>query len=316
MSGGQSARVALARAVYDFPEVAGEGTKVFLLDNPFSSTDPRVGSNIFKNLLGPDGLIRKAAVVLTIDETSLRFYLDSLEASGSRLSVSLKTHMMERGVLSETEQGAYPSTAAVMELPTARRTVEAPLPWESPFAPPPPEETATFAEQAYSGVVGKQTYWWYSKHVGYGVLLLMGLMIITMHTSGIGSDFWSVTITVCFCFLYLLFRIAHWTAMAPEDKAKPLSPVVSHTGPPELKNSKALEKASLGSVEAHTHGQHASFFEVERKRRKPTVQDALEPGDESYSLIELSNPITLLSTFQSKNEKDEVNMSALATFIL
>lgn len=186
MSGGQRVRVTLARAIYDYPNEAGEGTNVFLLDDPFSSTDPKVGFNIFKNLLGPEGLIRNAAVIMTIDETSLHFFLDSLAASGSRLSVDLKTHMIEKGVLSETVQSAYTSSKAVMELQPP--TLQSQQPNKTlPSSSPP---TATFSEQTFSGAVGKQTYLWYMRYVGFGIIFLMGLVILLIVSSHTGSDLW------------------------------------------------------------------------------------------------------------------------------
>ncbi|KXZ53044.1 hypothetical protein GPECTOR_8g409 [Gonium pectorale] len=50
LSGGQKARVALARAVYCRPDVA-------LLDDPLSAVDPRVGQELFERVLGPCGLL-------------------------------------------------------------------------------------------------------------------------------------------------------------------------------------------------------------------------------------------------------------------
>ncbi|KAG2425890.1 hypothetical protein HYH02_014893 [Chlamydomonas schloesseri] len=50
LSGGQKARVALARACYCRPHVA-------LLDDPLSAVDPRVGRHLFDRALGPRGLL-------------------------------------------------------------------------------------------------------------------------------------------------------------------------------------------------------------------------------------------------------------------
>ncbi len=52
LSGGQKARVALARAVYGRPAVA-------LLDDPLSAVDPRVGRQLFERAIGPGGLLDK-----------------------------------------------------------------------------------------------------------------------------------------------------------------------------------------------------------------------------------------------------------------
>ncbi|GLC33196.1 hypothetical protein PLESTB_000360400 [Pleodorina starrii] len=50
LSGGQKARVALARACYARPAVA-------LLDDPLSAVDPRVGRDLFSRAIGPGGLL-------------------------------------------------------------------------------------------------------------------------------------------------------------------------------------------------------------------------------------------------------------------
>ncbi|KAJ2514082.1 hypothetical protein H4217_005958 [Coemansia sp. RSA 1939] len=51
LSGGQNARVSLARAVYSRADV-------YILDNPMSAVDAHVGKHIFEHVLGPSGLLR------------------------------------------------------------------------------------------------------------------------------------------------------------------------------------------------------------------------------------------------------------------
>lgn len=50
LSGGQKARLALARAVYSRPDVA-------LLDDPLSAVDPKVAKILFQQCIGPSGLL-------------------------------------------------------------------------------------------------------------------------------------------------------------------------------------------------------------------------------------------------------------------
>ncbi|RIB11911.1 ATP-binding cassette transporter 1 [Gigaspora rosea] len=59
LSGGQKARISLARAVYARADV-------YLFDDPLSAVDAHVGKHIFDNVIGPNGLLRsKARVFVT-----------------------------------------------------------------------------------------------------------------------------------------------------------------------------------------------------------------------------------------------------------
>ncbi|KAJ2802822.1 hypothetical protein H4R21_002273, partial [Coemansia helicoidea] len=69
LSGGQKARVSLARAVYARADV-------YLLDDPLAAVDAHVGKHIFTNVLGPQGLLKTRARILVTNAVQ---YLNSAD---------------------------------------------------------------------------------------------------------------------------------------------------------------------------------------------------------------------------------------------
>ncbi|PWZ02347.1 putative YCF1-vacuolar ABC transporter [Testicularia cyperi] len=63
LSGGQRARIALARACYARADI-------YLLDDPLAAVDAHVGAHIFKNVIGPEGLLRSKARILTLNSVA------------------------------------------------------------------------------------------------------------------------------------------------------------------------------------------------------------------------------------------------------
>lgn len=194
--------MALARALYDYYSEDQQqldtadsahnallgGTRVFLLDDPFGSSDPRVTFNIFNKLFGSNGLLRDAAVVLTIDETSLAFLLRSFDNNNNDagLSVTLKTQRIDRGhlarevanvdrvylggmgrvaTLSEQTISTQADGIVTESTPTIATTpttdnwdhLEEEIEGDNNANQMP--LPATLAEPAYSGAVGSKTYW-------------------------------------------------------------------------------------------------------------------------------------------------------------
>ncbi|CAB3400604.1 unnamed protein product [Caenorhabditis bovis] len=63
LSGGQKARISLARAVY-------QNKDVYFLDDPLSAVDAHVAKHIFKNVIGPNGLLSHTTRVFVTNTTS------------------------------------------------------------------------------------------------------------------------------------------------------------------------------------------------------------------------------------------------------
>ena len=62
LSGGQKQRVSLARAVY-------QNADIYLLDDPLSAVDSHVGKHIFREVIGPHGLLKHKVSSTTFDKT-------------------------------------------------------------------------------------------------------------------------------------------------------------------------------------------------------------------------------------------------------
>ena len=79
LSGGQKARVALARACY-----ARAGT--LILDDPLSAVDAHVGRHIFREVLGPKGLLAGTTRILVTHQTQFLPLADQARALLTRTS--------------------------------------------------------------------------------------------------------------------------------------------------------------------------------------------------------------------------------------
>lgn len=71
LSGGQKARISLARAVY-------QNFDIYLLDDPLSAVDAHVGAKIFNDVIGPEGLLRNKTRILVTNELSYMSYADQI----------------------------------------------------------------------------------------------------------------------------------------------------------------------------------------------------------------------------------------------
>lgn len=91
LSGGQKARIALARAVYARADL-------YLLDDPLSAVDAHVGKHIFDHVLGPRGLLKTKARILC---TNMVTYLPDTD----------DIVMLRRGII--LEQSDYQTVSTI-----------------------------------------------------------------------------------------------------------------------------------------------------------------------------------------------------------
>ncbi|EGT53593.1 hypothetical protein CAEBREN_25075 [Caenorhabditis brenneri] len=71
LSGGQKARISLARAVY-------QDKDIYLLDDPLSAVDAHVGRALFDKVIGPEGLLRSKTRVLVTHNLQYTKFVDSI----------------------------------------------------------------------------------------------------------------------------------------------------------------------------------------------------------------------------------------------
>uniref|UniRef100_A0A0K0D2F6 ABC transmembrane type-1 domain-containing protein n=1 Tax=Angiostrongylus cantonensis TaxID=6313 RepID=A0A0K0D2F6_ANGCA len=69
LSGGQKARISLARAVY-------QNHDVYLLDDPMSAVDSHVAAQLFSSVIGPHGMLRNKTRILVTNELSFLKHSD------------------------------------------------------------------------------------------------------------------------------------------------------------------------------------------------------------------------------------------------
>ncbi|PVV00842.1 hypothetical protein BB560_004760, partial [Smittium megazygosporum] len=94
LSGGQKARVGLARAIYSSAEV-------YLLDDPLAAVDAHVGAHLFKYVLGPGGILNDRARILV---TNAIQYLELCSSviilqSGNIVEQGEFSHLMDKNGL-------------------------------------------------------------------------------------------------------------------------------------------------------------------------------------------------------------------------
>jgi ABC-type multidrug transport system fused ATPase/permease subunit len=90
LSGGQKARICLARTCYARADV-------YLLDDPLSAVDAHVGRHIFDNVLGPNGILKNKARILCTNAVNFLPKVDQII-------------MLRRGII--LERGTYASAMA------------------------------------------------------------------------------------------------------------------------------------------------------------------------------------------------------------
>ncbi|CAD5232242.1 unnamed protein product [Bursaphelenchus xylophilus] len=178
LSGGQRARLALARAIY-------HENDVYIIDDPFASLDQKVGRFVWKNAI--QGLLReknKLVIVATHNSEFLKEvdYVVNLDTFGRVASFDEIT----------PPPPDQPSTSSVVE----EETDEIPLVLsdneseEGRLMENPEFVSPVVSEQMEKGTVKMDVYWFYLENVGFAFSILVGLALLCMQVTKNLADAW------------------------------------------------------------------------------------------------------------------------------
>ncbi|KAI7874015.1 hypothetical protein K492DRAFT_241064 [Lichtheimia hyalospora FSU 10163] len=221
LSGGQKARVSLARAIYARADI-------YLLDDPLSAVDAHVGKHIFEHVIGPNGILKnKARILVThgiaflhkVDNVVMlregkiilngpfdelmnqrsEFYALITEFSNQPSSVSNSDNetdeTIEETILDQELQNTHRrehlnSISSDMSIETLRRASLAPLSNQPRKTQSDGKDRLTTTEESAKGGVSKQVYKEYIKACSAtGVVMVIGFQMLTQ-AAQVGTNVW------------------------------------------------------------------------------------------------------------------------------
>ncbi|MGH0134692.1 UNVERIFIED_CONTAM: hypothetical protein FKN15_036664 [Acipenser sinensis] len=201
LSGGQKARVNLARAVY-------QDTDIYLLDDPLSAVDAEVGRHLFEKCIC--GVLRNKPRILVTHQ------LQYLQAA-DQILVLKEGHMVAKGTYGELQRSGVDFTSLLKQdeddeqAPTEQngsrsarcRTISENSVWSQTSSsqstkdgtadlPPAEAVTTVLSEESRSeGSIGVRLYWkYFIAGANCAVLLLLFLLNLLAQTTYILQDWW------------------------------------------------------------------------------------------------------------------------------
>lgn len=163
LSGGQKARVGLARAIYR------RDTSLVLIDDALAAVDPHVASHLLTHCLRSSLLADKAVVLATHNERAS-------EAANKVIKLS------EDGVAAPCRAGTAPLATSV--------TTDAVLAEEKVKAKEEDRLKLVLQEDRKQGAVTGGTYLSYAKAGGLCVAIMVGIMLVAGQSAMIMADWW------------------------------------------------------------------------------------------------------------------------------
>ncbi|KAK5971823.1 hypothetical protein GCK32_002081 [Trichostrongylus colubriformis] len=184
LSGGQRARICLARALY-------QDCDIYLLDEPFSAVDARIAKSMFEKILGPNGLLAKKTVVLvtqSIEFTKVAAVIHVMEG-GKIVDRGSYEELLDRSsIFSEIkrELEEIQKKKKTSEDSTIRRHKK---PKTVMFEPPQPPNTRQLEEVA-AGNIEFNVYLMYLKAFSYKWALLFFALLFCRYVMQALSSIW------------------------------------------------------------------------------------------------------------------------------
>ncbi|ORZ37750.1 P-loop containing nucleoside triphosphate hydrolase protein [Catenaria anguillulae PL171] len=203
LSGGQKARLALARAVY---AVLMGAADVVLMDDPLSSVDAHVEREIFDALFAPkSGLLSDAAVTVVMVTNGLNrlaafdgvllinggmvaeygSYAELIDKEGGVVRGMVDEYMAKR-----VGSGKDTDEATIVDQQDAQEGAGEAQEQSSVAAPPVAAVAAPTSEAKQSGSVGMRVYHSYLSHCGAGFFAVYVFLVGLGQTMGIIVTFW------------------------------------------------------------------------------------------------------------------------------
>ncbi|EOD20588.1 multidrug resistance-associated protein, ABC superfamily [Emiliania huxleyi CCMP1516] len=119
LSGGQRARVTLARAVYS-------DAQVVLLDDPLAACDPTVAQRLMQRVIGPRGLLKDKLRVFVSSSLEPLAEADAIHAAGGEFARQLALSREQRSGMQAAEEGGEGAAAVEAAAHEAAHEAEAP----------------------------------------------------------------------------------------------------------------------------------------------------------------------------------------------
>lgn len=195
LSGGQKARLALARAVY-------ARANIYLLDDVLSAVDSHVGRNIIQQVFSKSGLLARLTIVLATNNIHVLlnatkiYYLEngmvleeaSYDEIGPEAFPKLNRLIIDFG--SSSEPSKSPSPEEILEPPPYSKASLAPFEWNPLKKNTMSKRTAQSAEVSAKGKVNWGVYYDYIKACSTSGVLVWVAIFIASTLISVRTTYW------------------------------------------------------------------------------------------------------------------------------